>query len=79
MAVAIFGYAFFHPPLWLAALLFVPMLIDGFTQYFTAYESINRRRLWTGALFGYGFLTIIIMSYVWVFHWGQHLGSQLSA
>ena len=75
MIAAIASYGLYHPPLWILLLLAVPMLIDGFTQRLTAYESRNVRRLWTGTLFGYAFAALIIMSFVYVYHLGQKAGS----
>ncbi len=38
---------------WLS--LCLPLALDGSLQYKTAYMSNNRRRLWTGLLYGVGF------------------------
>lgn len=40
------------PEFWWVLLLMVPMLLDGFIQLLTPYESGNYRRLFTGFLFG---------------------------
>lgn len=45
---------------WVACLLMLPLVIDGFTQRLTAYESNNMRRLWTGILFGIAFIAMFI-------------------
>ncbi len=41
-------------------LLMIPMLVDGFGQLLTSYESGNMRRLFSGALFGIGFVFMLI-------------------
>lgn len=51
-----FGY----PSFWIAALMMLPLVIDGFTQRLTAYESTNIRRLFTGILFGIAFVFMLI-------------------
>jgi len=67
----------YHPgPLWSAALL-LPLVLDGVIQLCTAYESRNRRRLWTGILFGYGLTSLLLLSAVWVFRQGYALGQGL--
>lgn len=45
---------------WIACLMMIPLVVDGFTQRLTAYESNNIRRLWTGILFGIAFIFMII-------------------
>ena len=74
MIAAILSYGFYHPPFWILLILTIPMLIDGFVQRLTAYESNNVRRLWTGTLFGYAFAALLIMSFVYVYHLGQKVG-----
>ena len=53
-------YALMHCPVLVCALLMVPLLIDGFAQKLTGYESTNFRRFVTGFLFGIGFMTILL-------------------
>ena len=57
-----------HPIL--ALLMLVPMVLDGFIQLLTRYESKNVRRLWTGLLFGYGLWTIE----AWLLCWFYQIG-----
>lgn len=47
----IFGF----PKLPYVFLMMVPLLVDGFLQLLTSYESGNLRRLFTGILFGLAF------------------------
>lgn len=61
------------PPVWLAALLLVPLVVDGAVQLLTAYESTNMRRLITGILFGYGFVSLFLISYIATVRFGYHL------
>ena len=54
--VVCFGY----PHFWLVCLMMFPLVVDGFTQRLTTYESNNLRRLWTGILFGIAFIFMFI-------------------
>ena len=48
------------PDFWVVCLMMLPLVVDGFTQRLTAYESNNIRRLWTGILFGIAFIFMFI-------------------
>lgn len=48
------------PGFWIACLMMLPLVVDGFVQRLTAYESNNLRRLWTGILFGIAFIFMFI-------------------
>lgn len=48
------------PDFWVACVLTIPLVVDGFTQRLTAYESNNMRRLWTGILFGIALIFMFI-------------------
>lgn len=52
--------ALYTPPVALCVALVVPMIVDGFTQLLTSYESNNWKRLITGLLFGYAMLTLCV-------------------
>lgn len=41
-------------------LLMLPMVIDGFLQLLTLYESKNYKRLLTGILFGFAFVSFLV-------------------
>lgn len=59
---------FFLPftiPWWIGGLCQIPMLVDGFTQYFQWRESTNFLRILTGGLSGFG-LSIIV---IWMSQW----------
>lgn len=70
---------FFLPPVWLAAVLLVPMLADGFAQLCTRYESTNLRRLFTGTLAGYGGLSLAVLHTAALVRFGYGLGQRLAA
>lgn len=77
MIIALLTWWVHHPgPLWSGALL-VPLVLDGVLQLRTAYESRNRRRLWTGVLFGYGLTGLLLLSATWVFRQGYAFGQTL--
>lgn len=44
----------------------IPIVIDGFYQYYSKYESTNQRRLLTGILFGPAFLVIVSYYYFFI-------------
>lgn len=68
---------FYLPPAWIAGLILIPLIVDGFCQMFTHYESTNRRRLLTGILFGYGFAALLAISWLAVFWYGFRLGQRI--
>ena len=45
---------------WVMFVMMLPLIVDGFTQRLTKYESNNLRRLWTGILFGVAFIFMFI-------------------
>ena len=53
-------YFLFSPPIWLCLLFCLLMFIDWFFQYISFVSSTNFRRLITGILCGYGFISIHI-------------------
>lgn len=57
-------------------LLMIPMIIDGFVQMFTKYESNNRRRFLTGLLFGYALMTLFIISLIVVGEVAARMGRE---
>ena len=64
---------FWMPELKIAALMLLPLILDGTIQLKTAYESNNRRRALTGFLFGYGLLAAQIQSMVLSYWFGYGL------
>ena len=67
---------FFRPPMWICILFLIPMVVDGFAQQLTAYESTNTKRVITGLLFGFGLWMLFAISIVAVFRLGMLLGNQ---
>lgn len=51
----------------------VPMIVDGFIQLLTRYESTNPRRCVTGFLFGYGLTSLFLLSSVIAYQIGYNL------
>lgn len=68
---------FGHPPVPVLFALLLPLVLDGVIQLKTSYESTNFRRLATGILFGYGVLSLFVLSHVAVFRCGAALGAQI--
>ena len=62
--------AWYIPNLGLTVLLMIPLLIDGFLQFLTSYESTNSRRFVTGLLFGYACACLFVKSILFVYHAG---------
>ena len=56
---------FVLPPVPLALVLMIPLVLDGGLQALTPYESGNLRRLVTGLLFGYGLTALFLISTAW--------------
>lgn len=57
------------PKFYIVVLMMLPMLVDGFLQLLTSYESVNIRRFLTGILFGIAFIYALIYFHrfcVWV-------------
>lgn len=73
---AVCSVAFWHPPVWAAALLLIPMVADGTIQARTSYESTNPKRFITGLLFGYGLTTLFLLSLSAAFFFGVRLGQE---
>lgn len=65
------------PPWQTMVLLMLPMLVDGFAQRLTRYESGNLRRLVTGLLFGFALMSLLARSTVFVAQLGYQVGRQL--
>ena len=56
----------------------IPMIIDGFIQLLTSYESNNTKRFITGFLFGYGLFSVFELSTIYAFKWGYVYGQEIS-
>ena len=56
-----------------SAIILLPMIVDGFVQMKTSYESNNRRRFITGFFFGYGLFMIFVVTSIMAFEYGRSL------
>ena len=68
---------FWHPSLIISVIMMIPMLIDGFTQRLTTYESTNIRRFITGFLFGIGLTSLFLLSVSYTFSNGYKYGNKI--
>ncbi len=64
---------FYIPSAKILFVLLIPMVIDGFLQLLTKYESNNLKRVITGFLFGYALFSLFIISNIIVFQYGRSL------
>lgn len=53
--------------------MMIPMILDGFIQLKTRYESTNPRRLVTGFFFGYSIIVLLVISTAAVYRLGYNL------
>ncbi len=56
--LSVFLFLFVRPHFFVCFLLCIPLVLDGFAQKLTAYESTNAMRLLTGILFGIGLVFV---------------------
>lgn len=75
--IGLIGWWLIQLPFYYYLLMLIPLVLDGTIQMFTKYHSSNTKRLLTGILFGYGFITLFIMSYVLCFNIGFKYGLSL--
>ena len=57
-------------------IIMIPLIIDGFTQALTSYESNNIKRFITGVLFGSGIFMLFVISTIIVFNFGVNIGTK---
>ena len=57
----LFGFLY-RLPVTAAIFLLLPMIVDGFVQALTSYNSTNARRFITGFMFGFGICTLFVIS-----------------
>ena len=50
----------FHTFSFKIAVLILPLAVDGTVQYFTNYESNNLKRIITGFLYGFAFMSFVV-------------------
>lgn len=77
MLICIPLFLVWRPDIRISFALMIPMLIDGFTQKLTSYESTNFRRFVTGFLFGIGLVGIIADTTIFCFSSGVEYGKAL--
>lgn len=70
---SLFSCFFFRLSIPVSILILLPMIVDGFVQLKTSYESNNRRRFVTGFLFGYGLFMLFIITTIMAFQFGVGL------
>ena len=70
---SLFSCFFFRCKVTTSLVLMIPMILDGFIQLLTSYESINARRFITGFLFGYGIFMLFVISTIAAFNFGRSL------
>lgn len=58
-------------------ILLIPMIMDGTIQLKTKYESTNRKRFITGFLFGYGLISIFIVTSLLAYNSGYKYGKRI--
>ncbi len=68
----IFGF-FFDISVKLSLIIMLPMIIDGFVQLLTKYESTNIRRFITGFLFGFSLMKMFVYTTSIAFNFGYNL------
>ena len=59
--IGIFFSFIYVPEWWVCIIIAIPMIVDGSVQYVTNYESNNIKRFITGFLFGYAFISLIVI------------------
>lgn len=69
---------FWRPSLIAAVVMMIPMIIDGFAQRLTSYESTNFKRFITGFLFGVGIAALFSYSVICTFQAGYKYGVTLA-
>ena len=77
MVIGLILIFFVRPGFLLPVLLMVPMITDGLVQNLGHRESTNPRRLITGILFGYGFVTVLLKGLIICFQYGWSIGEGL--
>ena len=77
MLISAFSCFFFRLPLGIVCLIMVPMVVDGFVQRFTSYESNTRRRFITGFLFGFGLMMLIVIHSAFLYKIGLQIGRNI--
>ena len=69
---------FWSPNVIISIIMMFPLIIDGFIQVLTKYESTNFKRLLTGILFGMGLASLFAQSTIMAFNFGIEIGRLLN-
>jgi len=77
ICVGLMGWYLIKLPIYLYVIMLLPLIMDGFIQMFTTYQSDNIKRLLTGILFGIGFASLFLESNSWFFHQGFRWGMSI--
>lgn len=75
---SVFFLFFYTPSIKIAFLLMISMIMDGFIQMFSKYESTNIRRFITGFLFGVGLTTIFVETTKIALSYGINIGKNIA-
>ena len=73
MVLCVAAGFFWLPSVPVSLLIMIPMVIDGFVQLKTRYESTNPRRFVTGFFFGWGLMALLLLSTAAAFRFGYGL------
>lgn len=77
MICALFLYFTYLPNIIYNIILMIPMILDGFIQLTTNYESNNLKRFFTGLFFGYALCNILIISIIFTWKFGYNFGKSI--
>ena len=75
---SIFMFWFWRPNVIESLIMLLPLILDGFFQALTKYESTNIKRLFTGILFGIGLTSLFTQSNIIAFNFGIELAKSLN-
>jgi len=70
--LSVFLYKLYAYSILINIIFISPMLIDGFLQSLTKYESNNIKRVLTGIFFGYGSCNLFMQSVLFTISLGQN-------
>lgn len=77
MICSLFLFSLYQTNILLNLILMIPMLLDGFIQLLTDYESNNFKRISTGFLFGYAICNIFLISIIFTWKCGYNFGKSI--
>ncbi len=77
--LAAIAYWSIHIEVQALLLMLLPLIVDGSVQRLTRYESTNPRRLWTGLLFGFALVYLLLDSVGFAYGIGYRIGIRMKA